>query len=395
MNSIEFRKEYLLLGLRMNKIIDGYVDAYFGPREFKEIVKLEGPHSPNSLLKSCNDLKSSLKGQNFGESREKFLKKTLDAIYSSLEIKMGKKLSYLEQVKDLFDIQPKLIEDSVFFLGVEELDSLYEGSGSLTERIVRSRKAKELSQITLKENFTIGFTLLRNKTRELFPELLAPQEEIKIKIVRDQPWSAYNWYLGEQKSRIDVNIDIPVIWTNILVTAAHEGYPGHHLHNSIKEKNWHEKNWFEQSILLISTPEAVISEGIANTGLDVLFTSKDMFQLAIDNLSPTPDEEDLELLVAQNIAWKKLSGFPGNLAILAYENGFSDKELIKYGLEFGFYNENRIKQQLKFIRDPLWATYIFTYFIGETMIKKKFGENPLPSDFKMLLTNPVLPSDLI
>lgn len=389
-----FGKDYLLLGLRMNKIIDGYVDAYFGPEEFKNTVDFEEPHSLNSLLKSCNELQNSLKDQNFIISRKKFLEKMLEAIRSSLEIKMGNNLPYLEQVKKLYDIQPELIDDSIFLSGVEELNSLYEGPGNLLERIIRSRKKKELSQDKIKEPFSQAFELLRKRTKELFPELLTPQEEIEIKIVKDQPWSAYNWYLGGQKSRIDINTDLPVIWTNILPLAAHEGYPGHHMHNAIKEKNWQDKNWFEHCILLIPTPEAVIAEGIANTGLDVIFSSKEIVQLALEHLSPTPNEEDLDLLIAQNKAWKKFSGFSGNLAIHAHEDGWSDEQLIKYGLEFGFYPENHIKQQLKFIRDPLWATYIFTYFIGETMIKKKFGENPSPSDFKMLLTNPILPSDI-
>ena len=34
----DFGKEYLLLGLRMGKLIDKYVDAYFGPKDLKYIV---------------------------------------------------------------------------------------------------------------------------------------------------------------------------------------------------------------------------------------------------------------------------------------------------------------------------------------------------------------------
>ena len=64
-------------------------------------------------------------------------------------------------------------------------------------------------------------------------------------------------------------------------------------------------------------------------------------------------------------------------------------------MKFDVHSENHIKQQLKFIRDPLWSMYVFTYFIGEKMIKKKYGERPSLDNFEKLLTHPILPSDLI
>ena len=53
---IDFGKDFLLLGLRINKIISGFVDAYFGPRELQSIVKNEEIKSPKTLLNSCKKL---------------------------------------------------------------------------------------------------------------------------------------------------------------------------------------------------------------------------------------------------------------------------------------------------------------------------------------------------
>ncbi|GAG79489.1 unnamed protein product [marine sediment metagenome] len=54
---IDFGKDFLLLGLRINKIISGFVDAYFGPRELQSIVKNEEIKSPKTLLNSCKNCK--------------------------------------------------------------------------------------------------------------------------------------------------------------------------------------------------------------------------------------------------------------------------------------------------------------------------------------------------
>lgn len=40
--------------------------------------------------------------------------------------------------------------------------------------------------------------------------------------------------------------------------------------------------------------------------------------------------------------------------------------------------KERMYQWMKFIRNPLWAPYIFTYTYGEALIKRKFGEKPSP-----------------
>ena len=34
----KFGKDYLLLGLRIGKLIDGYIDGYYGPQEIKELL---------------------------------------------------------------------------------------------------------------------------------------------------------------------------------------------------------------------------------------------------------------------------------------------------------------------------------------------------------------------
>lgn len=392
----DFGKNFLLICLRMNKLIEGYVDAYFGPKSLLELVINERPLPLKQLMKSLIDLQSDLKNQGFPRRRVTFLEKTLEAMKVSLEVKIGKKIPYLEYINKLYDITPKIIDDSIFYDAIKELNSLYDGSGKLIDRIIATRSRREITQEDIIPAFQKAFNLLRKQTLELFPKMLPISEDININIVKNQPWSAYNWYLGEYKSRIDVNTDLPVLWTNILSLVAHEGYPGHHTHNVVKEKLlYNDKNWFEHSVLLISTPEAVISEGIANTGINVLFSSDEITQIALDYYCVNPHDEDFDVLKRQTKIWKKLSGFSGNLAIHAHVDGWTDDQLKRYGLSFGFLPENNLSQRLKFIRDPLWATYVFTYYIGEMMIKKKFGERPSPADFKMLLCDPILPSDIV
>ncbi|MFX0105611.1 MAG: hypothetical protein ACFE75_08980 [Candidatus Hodarchaeota archaeon] len=385
----------MLLGLRMDKLIDGFVDAYYGPSELKELVENEKPVSPKQLLKSCKNLQKQLPGQNFIDERIRFLDKVLGAIETSLDILSGKKMPFLEKVYKLYDIKPKMIHDSLFYKLAEKLDSLYEGSGTFIEHINEFNKNHEIPVEILESILNHACKLVCEKTYKALPDLLPDNEEISFEFVKNKPWGAYNWYLGDFKSKIEINTSTPIDCLTVLKLVTHEAYPGHHTEHAVKEKQlFIEQQRFEHSILLIPTPESVISEGIGNIALDILFTDQEKGQFILDELCHNPSNMDLNVLFAYMQALHKRSLLYNNLAILAHEDGWSDDKLMKYSMNFGFIPEKFIKQILKFIRHPIWSTYVFNYSFGENLIKEKFGKYPSPKDFKMLLTHPILPSDL-
>jgi hypothetical protein len=87
---------------------------------------------------------------------------------------------------------------------------------------------------------------------------------IEVSMVSNQPWSGYNWYLGNCRSRVEINTDLPIQASRLLNLVAHEGYPGHHTEHAIKEQRlYRELGYGEHAIQLINTPECVLSEGIA------------------------------------------------------------------------------------------------------------------------------------
>ncbi|MFX1353246.1 MAG: hypothetical protein ACFFGP_04725 [Promethearchaeota archaeon] len=391
----KFGKDYLLLALRTGKLIEGFVDAYYGPPELSDLVDNEKPISPNTLLESCKNLQSQLDEQDFIEERMRFLKKTLRAIETSLNITSGKKIPFLEKVFKIYDIKPELFDDSEFYKLYTELDSIFKGSSALSDRLNDFREQHKLSINNLENIFKKASKKIREKTYELFPDLFPNEEEISIDFVKDKPWGAYNWYQGKFKSRIDINIDIPLDCVSVLRFLTHEAYPGHHTEHVVKEQKLYiEQKRFENSILLILAPEAVISEGIGNTAADVLFTDQEKGSFILNELCHEPSNLDLVLIISYYQSQGKMLKILNNIAIHAHEDGWSDDELIKYTLDFNLVPEKYIKQQLKLIRHPLWSSYVFNYAYGENLIKEKFGNHPSPQNFKKLLVNSILPSDL-
>ncbi len=131
-------------------------------------------------------------------------------------------------------------------------------------------------------------------------------EALRVSLVRDQPWTGYNWYDGGYRSRVDFNVDLPIRLPDLVGTVAHETYPGHHLEHATKEQVLVEElGRLEASILLINTPECLISEGLANVGIGFAVPPDEMAGLLVELASvaglPMADDRDALLVAASPV----------------------------------------------------------------------------------------------
>ncbi len=393
----DFGKDYLLLAFRIGKHIKGYVDTYFGPPELPKLVDNERKSSSKKLLTVCKYLQSTLEDQGFTKKRVNYLRKMLRAMETSIRLQNGNNIPYLEQVRRLYDIEPTLIDDSYCYQAAQNLLEAYQGSGTLEEKMKIIRERRKIPKEKVVPTFQKSIEFVAERTKDLFPNLLPSDENVSIKLVMNKFCGVKNCYLGNFSSRIEVNKDIPYYWTTIYRLTAHEGYPGHHTEHSLKELFLYQnKEMAEHCIYLIRTPQDVIREGIGDIAMNVLFSYEEGARRGLETLCPNPSEEDdIEFFIKQWKAGYKAIGLRTNLSYHAHVDGWSEAELIKYGLQFGYYNKEELKQHLKFILNPFTATYSFCYTTGKQLIEKKFGEHPSPNNFKILLTQPLLPSDLL
>jgi hypothetical protein len=393
----EFGKDYLLLALRIGKHIDGYVDSYFGPATLKNVVDAEEISSPKKLLAACKYLLNILEEQDFTKKRVNFLRKMLRAMETSIRLQTGNNIPYKEQIRRLHDIEPQLIDDSYFHQIAQELLEAYEGSGTLEEkmRIIRAKRKIPKEKVVLSFQKSIEF--VAERTNELFPNLLPEDEKVTINKVSKKFYGVKDCYLGNFKSRIDVNLDHEYYWTSVFRIAAHEGYPGHHVEQTLKDLFLYQtKGMFEHCVCLIPSPKRVIYEGVGDIAMNVLYSYEEGARKAYELLCPNSSKEDgIESLIKQWRAGYKAIGLWTNLSYHAHVDGWNEEKLIKYGTQFGYHTKKELEWYLDFILNPLTATYSFCYSTGRQLIEKKFGEHPSPENFKMLLTQPLLPSDLV
>lgn len=397
----EFGKDFLLLALRIGKHKIGYVDFYIGPKKLQKVVDNEEITSPKKLLVDCSTLQEKLLVQGYHKARKRYIEKALLAMRTSIEILNGIDIPIQDQFLKFYDIGLQPVNEAELLNLKEEISEAYGGYGNLEEHLNKLRVRRMVPRVKVFNLFKKALNIVDMRTRELFVDILPRNESITINLLKnvnndDVKWAYYNWYQGKYHSRIDVNPNFNMYWTTFLPAAAHEGYPGHHTEFSIKEKLlYRDLNQFEHSILLLNSPKLFISESVAEIAPNMLYSYQEQAEIVLNFFCPDTSKEDsLELLINQNRVRGKISLFWYNFTYRALIDKWNEENLIQYAKNYEIFNHDTISNQLKKIKNLSHSTTIFSYNLGRNLILNKYGEFPTIKNFRNLLANPILPSDL-
>ena len=397
----KFGEDFLLLALRIDKHIKGYVDFYFGPKKLQDVVSNEAVTSPNKLLDDCKTLQKNMFLQGYDKEREKYLEKIIIAMITSTETLNGVKIPFKEKFNRLYDVDLQPIKETEIDKLIEDFKEAYKVNGSIDERMKVLRERRKVPEDKVYPFFKKALTITKMKTQELFRDLLPINERIILELVKntnnnEAKWSYYEWYLGNFCSRIEINPKFNVYWTTFLSAAAHEGYPGHHMNFAIHEqKLYQELNQFEHSILLLKSPKLLICEGIADLAANVLFSYREQAEISLQFCLNGTNQDNLENLTMQNRVKANYSLLWYDIAYHALFDKWSEEKLIQHATNFEILSQKNIKNIIKLISDPAHSTTGFLYNLGSNLIKNKYGEFPSVKNFRNLLLNPFLPSDLV
>jgi hypothetical protein len=251
----------------------------------------------------------------------------------------------------------------------------------------------EISIEKVKGLLPIVINQLHAITRQKFD--LPEGDDFTVEFVSDQPWSAYNWYLGNSKSRIEINTDLPAKIVDLPVLIAHEAYPGHHTDLSIKEvKLVKGLKYYEFTINLLNAPSAVMAEGIATTALKTALTNDELEQWFREELLPSAGLSpiDAKRMLAIDDAQDQIGRISVNAAFMLHEQNKSHEEIIQYLQRYGLTSEERARHIIRFVTDPFNRSYIFNYDAGRDLLEELFQHGNRDHYFKRLIEEPVTPS---
>ena len=383
-------ERYVLLGLRLGKHIDGLVDAYFGPPELKEQVDAEPPGDAVALADEARTLRGALDEIEEAQ-RRRWLDGQLEGLECVAELLSGRSIGWRESVRRCYGLDVEPAPEERFEAAHAQLEAALPGDGDLAARYVAWNESQSLAPDKVLPVFGALVDELREETRR-FVEL--PEgERIEPELVKGKPWAAFNWYLGDLQSRIEIATDLPIRTHRVAVLAAHEVYPGHHTDHACKEAGFvRELGRIEASILLVHTPECAVSEGIAQAAIRQAF-GEDWIERVAGIVRPHGVDIDAETARAIGDASKLLEDVDVNIAYYAAEEGWTEDDAVAYHRKWWLSTEDRAKKSVSFDTHPLWSPYVPTYSYGYRLVRDYIAA--AEGNFARLLTEQLTTADLL
>lgn len=408
MNNIA--EDYVKLVLKIGQHDADYVDAYFGPEEWKP-APLTGSENDSLVLKQLGQKADSLldeleslsnyKATELETLRYRFLYKQILAAKAKIFMISGGKLSFDEESKALYDaVSPHYSEDHYKKI-LNKLDKLLPGKGEVSKRVNDYKNQFIIPKEKLDTVFRAAINECKKRTLQHIQ--LPANENFKLEFVTNKPWSGYNWYKGNSFSLIQINTDLPIFIDRAVDIGAHEGYPGHHVYNTLLEQNMYRKNgWVEFCVYPLNSPESLIAEGTANFGIHVVLPGEERIKFEKEVLFPLagldPGKADEYYHV---LSLLKELNYADNDAARNYLDGKWDKQKTKNWLvKYSLMSPERAEQRIKFIEK--YRSYVINYNLGQDIVKnyveKHGGTKDNPEKrwkvFKYLLSTPQTASGL-
>ena len=393
-------REYLLLGLRFDRIESGYVDAFTGDPALRQTVLAEPAPDPAGLVRQAERLLAALPniphGNGFDQARADFIGAHLRALACAGRKFAGDDIGFVDEVHDYFDVRIAKGEVDTYRQAHARLSDVLGGDGPLAERMEAHRVAEEIPPNRLADCIDAFSSALRDRVRAEYP--LPDTENVEYQVVTDQPWSGFNYYLGDYRSTVAVNADVKQLMSNLPRLVAHESYPGHHTEHCRKEAGLvRGKGHTEQTIFLVNTPQCLMAEGLADLALYAAIGPQ-WGRWASDIYADLGLRFDGERAEAISEASAALAGVRQDAALMLHDEHRDADEVTAFLRRWLLVNDTRANQMLRFLSSPLWRAYTSTYVEGYRLLRQWLDDRPggvsLTERFARLLDEPLLPSTM-
>lgn len=370
-------ERYLRLGLQLGRHVAGIVDAYFGPPEPAAAVEAAPPVEPRTLVAAAEAL--------LDELEDGWLRDQVVGLRTYAGVLAGESGSYADEVERCYGVRPIFTDEAVFTAAHERLEALLPGDGPLAERYERWRDSILVPAEQVESTVAAVIEEARAWTRGLVE--LPAGEGVVLEIVRDKPWLAFCDYLGDLRSRIAVNVDLPMSAIGLLQLTIHETYAGHHAERCSKEQLLvRGRGLLEETLVMVPTPQSLVSEGIAELAPSMLLEGDGGAALAAV-VHDAGIEFDLAHSLAVERAHEPCGWAEVNAALMLHDAGASEPEAHAYLERWGLMTPKLAAHVIRFLTEPTSRSYVMNYSAGRELCRSYVAGEP--ERFRRLLTEQV------
>jgi len=399
-------ESYVKLVLAVGQHDADYVDAYYGPPEWRAEAEERKRPLPE-IRAEAEALIADLQARppqtadELVRLRHQYLLRQLQSMVSRIDMLAGKKLTFDEETRALYDAVAPTLDASHFQRILDQLETVVPGDGPLAQRVEAFRQGFVIPRERLDAVFKAAIDECRRRTREHIE--LPAGESFAVEYVTGKSWSAYNWYKGGFHSLIQVNTELPVFVDRAIDLACHEGYPGHHVYNALLEKHLvRDRGWPEFSVYPLFSPQSLIAEGTANFGIEVAFPGGERTAFEHATLFPLAGLDPAKAATYAEVQrLVQMLSYAGNEAARRYLNGeISREDAATWLVRYALMAPERAAQRVRFMDQ--YRGYVINYNLGQDLVRQyiesRGGTADQPAkrwqEFAKLISSPRLPSGL-
>lgn len=383
--------DYQLLGLRLGRHIDGFVDAWYGDLALSAQAAGSLP-PPADLAARAAGLLARLPDAGLPPARREFLAAQLRALRCTARRLAGERVPFQAEIGECFGVEISLGRTDRYRAAHDAISGLLPGPGSLAGRVEAFRERNAVPPERLRPAARAVAAGLHGLAHTTFG--LPAAERAEFEYAPGAPWNAFNHYLGGYRSVISLN---PVAGRDLAalpLLVTHEVYPGHHTEHCLKEALLVTgRGEHEHAISLINTPACVIAEGIAEAGHAALlgagwgaWTETVLREHGIG----------LDGALVEQVHGHLASLFPArqDAVILMHDRGATEDEAVAHLRRWLLVSDERARDMVRFLADPLWRAYTCTYVEGARLVRGWLAAGDPAARLRRLLTEPLLPAHL-
>lgn len=400
-NSMDaFAADFVKLALRLGQVDGDYVDAYHGPKVWKEAADNTAVDKATlaSDIAVFQTRLSELKVDEKYKIRKQQLLKLSRAMGVRLAVLSGETVSFGQEVSEIYDVVPPKYDLSYYDDVLSKIDAMLPGEGTTAERVTAFTNSFAIPKAQLKPIFDRAIEECKLRTQRYFD--LPATENFRMEFVSEKSWSGYNYYQGNYESLIQINTDFPITIDRAVDLGCHEGYPGHHVWNLFIEKELvRNRGWIEYSVNPLFGPFGPLAEGTGNYGIELAFPGDEkitferevLFPMAGLNPDTAENLADLKALTGQ------LSHASNEVSRRYLDGEISQEDAVRLMQKYYLQSREKTEQRLRFVQK--YRAYVINYNIGKDMAAsyvKAAGDSRDAqwAAFRDMLTIPLTPGDI-
>lgn len=396
--------DYVRLSLAIGQHDPDYVDAYYGPPAWAAEAKrakrpLAALAARVAATRAALSAARKRRASADDTRRARFLEAQLVAAATRLRMLRGDKLAFADEAEGLYGVRPTLRPLAAYDPVLARVAALVPGVGPLWRRVDAFETRFDIPPARRAAVLAAATAECRRRTAGWIAP--PPGERFTLSYVTGKPWSGYNWYDGGLKSRIEINTDLPTRMPRAVDLGCHEGYPGHHLLNALREERLvKRRGWVEFTVLPLYSPLGLIAEGTANYGIELAFPGDD--QLAFERRALYPlaglDPVGAARLAALAQARKGLAGARFTIAADYLDGRIDRAAAIERTQRYLLLSPARAAQSIDFTER--YRSYVINYGYGLDMARATVeragpGAAARWAAFEALIAGPSVPADLV